>query len=85
MRSELEGNVVSEFSTTCTNSRMDGLRTDHAAPRPVRDDERACRFISVLQDYRGRGLLAPAQTELLINRIHELSALEWDPTPDPTH
>jgi hypothetical protein len=46
------------------------------------DDERAVHLISVLQNYRGRGLLAPAQTESLINRIQELSALDWDPALD---
>jgi hypothetical protein len=46
------------------------------------DDDRAVHLISVLQNYLGRGLLAPAQAESLINRIQELSARGWDPGPD---
>jgi hypothetical protein len=44
-------------------------------------DQRADHLIAVLQDYRARGLLAPAQTESLIDRIHEFSAGNWEPRP----
>jgi hypothetical protein len=81
MRSKPEGRVASKLTTACTIPR--GHRSRHPRARPVAGaGGRASHVISVLQDYRGRGLLAPAQTDSLIARIHEFSAFDWETSGD---